>query len=381
MSVFHQMGHDSQNLLGDPHLGGLIGAIVSPVNDSEEKTRLHFMKYGGSFVLDPQLYVPSSERGTLRTWSYFPSDFDTAVRDSLESWKTLNRGILESAGKVGAGFVCSPVVVPKVFDSAFFERMVFVGDQLAELSTKGIVPMQSALVLMSALADRGTALKIASILSATRCPWIYLVFQTGVDSRRELNDAEDLTGAMILISALEGSGVKVLVGFSGTELLLWKHAGASAVATGKYFNLRRFDPSRFGPPPASGGGQLPYWIEESLVAYVREGDFARLLNSKLLGEVSRASPLFQEVKEAITSAGKGKWLGKSWRQYLNWAANAEERFVSGRLDVAKLLETADANWKRIEEIPVFMEERANNGSWIRSWRQALSDFDRTKSGG
>jgi hypothetical protein len=31
-------------------------------------------------------------------------------------------------------------------------------------------------------------------------------------------------------------------------------------------------------------------------------------------------------------------------------------------------------WRQLEENDVLMEERRNDGQWVRNWRQALSDF-------
>ena len=71
MPAYHQMGHDSRNLLTDTNLlTEYAGAVLSPVNYNEETTseivslmenkRDHF-----DFILDPQLYYPRSERGQL----------------------------------------------------------------------------------------------------------------------------------------------------------------------------------------------------------------------------------------------------------------------------------------------------------------------------
>lgn len=64
---------------------------------------------------------------------------------------------------------------------------------------------------------------------------------------------------------------------------------ATSCATGKFFNLRRFTKSRF-EEPAGGGGQLPYWVEESLFAYLRETDVLRVRDEGLIADASRRKP-------------------------------------------------------------------------------------------
>ena len=72
-------------------------------------------------------------------------------------------------------------------------------------------------------------------------------------------------------------------------------------------------------------------------------------------------------------------LALSWRQYLSWFGKAEE--VLSRSDCAEIvkgwLKDADSNWGDLEEDDLFFDERQNDGSWIRPWRQALIGFNRS----
>jgi hypothetical protein len=203
--------------------------------------------------------------------------------------------------------------------------------------------------------------------SPHECRSIYLIFVTDLEPRRELSDAAELTGGMLLISLLEQSGLQVLVGFSSTDAILWKAAGATACATGKFFNLR----SRF-EEPAGGGGQLPYWIEESLFAYLRETDVIRVRDEGLISETSMRNPFRQAIFEAI-DAGQ-PWLALSWRHYMWWFADFEGRIARGEADPRFLLQQAENNWLLLQDRDVLFEEPRNNGSWIRPWRQSLADF-------
>lgn len=175
----------------------------------------------------------------------------------------------------------------------------------------------------------------------------------------------------MLIFLLEQAGLEVLVGFSSTDMVLWKAAGATACATGKFFNLRRFTKSRF-EEPAGGGGQLPYWIEESLFAYLRETDVLRVRDEGLISETSMRNPLRQPIFNAI-DRGEA-WLALSWRHYMWWFADFEGRMARGEADPRFLLQQPENNWLTLQDRDVLFEEPRNNGSWIRPWRQALADF-------
>src|SRR5205085_4088474 len=112
------------------------------------------------------------------------------------------------ARRLGVQSVCSPAIVPRAYSNDYFDVLTQVGTMLAQASD-GFMPVQTLLVNLSDLADRERLHAIASIMSRTACRSIYLVFITDFEPRRELSDAAELTGAMLLISLLEQSGLQV----------------------------------------------------------------------------------------------------------------------------------------------------------------------------
>jgi len=158
-----------------------------------------------------------------------------------------------------------------------------------------------------------------------------------------------------------------------------KAAGASDCASGKYFNLRRFTRSRFDEVEEGGGGQLSYWFEHGLMAFLREADIARLRQRGLgdfigLGESNNVFAT-QILEQFANEPGK-PWLALSWRQYLAWFAAVEERLSQPGGDslLSGWLREAEKRWEQMEDTDVLLQERRNDGRWLRSWRQALSDF-------
>ena len=115
---------------------------------------------------------------------------------------------------------------------------------------------------------------------------------------------------MKLIAALESAGQRVTVGSCSSEMVLWKAAGASHCASGKFFNLRRFTMSRFDEPNGGGGGQLGYWFEESLLCFLRQSDLLRVQGKGLLSEASRANPFSANILETFRRRRHGwRWHG------------------------------------------------------------------------
>ena len=182
---------------------------------------------------------------------------DTADLDSDRWWDGILEALVGVCTAIRPTAVCSPAVLPGTYPDEYFARMVSVGDQLCtRLAGSSLRPVQTAVVGMPDLATAGRPMAIASILSRSRTDHVYLVLVSQTEPRRELNEVEGIKGAMRLIAAMRGSGLTVTVGFSSSDVLLWKAAGASHCATGKFFNLRRFTRARF-EEPGQGGGQIP----------------------------------------------------------------------------------------------------------------------------
>ncbi|HUW96163.1 MAG TPA: hypothetical protein VMW58_10285 [Anaerolineae bacterium] len=374
MGAYHQMGHDSRNLLSEAQLGAYAGAVLSPVNYDEEQTRSQVQDHKADsfeFVFDPQLYYPTSRQGKLPKWSYYPADVDTADQSSFAWWRERVRDIAATAERIRSDSVCSPSVVPHVTSDEYYHLNARIADELStELTGTPIDVLQTLLVRLQDLSQAEAPARIASIASGSQADGVYLVLVSDVQPRRELHETEDLKGAMRLIRHLEQSGMRVLVAFASTDIVLWKAAGASACATGKFFNIRRFTPSRW-QPAQDGGGQVGYWVEESMMAFLRESDLVRVRSADLLSPSTLSNPYGTEILRMMDQEPGRPWLGLSWRHYLYWFADFENRLANGVVRPEQVLASAEQVWDQLEAKGILMEKRPNDGSWLRPWRRAL----------
>ncbi len=70
------------------------------------------------------------------------------------------------------------------------------------------------------------------------------------------------------------------------------------------------------------------------------------------------------------------WVGVGWRQYMHWFADVEQRLTSGATTARALIRAAEKNWLTLEENDVFMEEKTNDGEWLRPWLRAVVEFNK-----
>jgi hypothetical protein len=117
-----------------------------------------------------------------------------------------------------------------------------------------------------------------------------------------------------------------------------------------------------------------YWFEESLLAFLRQSDVLRVRERGLASAASAENPLGAAILEAIPA--KQAWVALGWRQYLHWFADAEFRLRTGTVSAEDLVSIADGNSANIEKSKpaLLMEERQNDGSWVRQWYRALVEF-------
>jgi hypothetical protein len=382
MAAYLQMGSDTENLVGETDLAEFHGIVLSPVNrhSPELAQDIASFRNKGNFhiVFDPQLYVPNSNRGCLPQQTYFPSDLDTADLSSEGWWASLVTKLASCVEPLGVNAVASPAVLPRAWNDDYYARCVDSSRKLSEALTGGISAYTTVMVDYNQIAEKDAALRIASIVSEAESAGYYLVIVSNVEPRREFSGEQELTGIMQLIQQLEGTERPVLVSHCSSDMVLFKAAGASHCATGKFYNLRRFTRSRY-EDPSSGGGQLPYWFEHSLLAFLRGADLRRLQDNglgHLIGTGASNNQWSQRINEQFSSDPGKAWVALGWRQYLSWFGKTES-VIAAQEPVGLVqgwLKNAEENWLALEDRNVLLDEPRNNGSWIRPWRQALNRF-------
>lgn len=381
MTAYLQMGHDTENLVGEQDLDAFEGIVLSPVNREPAALTSHVQSFRtqGDFdiVIDPQLYFPGSRRGKLPDQPYYPDDLDTADFSSDGWWTDVVTHLGDFARTLGVDAVASPVVHPRTWNDDYFARCARTSSNLTQyLHGSGIRVLATVMVDIDYTVDKEALLRMASILSGEDNSGYYLVIVTDVDTRRELSDVEELVGIMSLVRELEDTGRPVLVSHCSSDMILFKAAGASHCASGKFFNLRRYTVSRFDEP-AGGGGQLPYWFEHGLLAFLRGADVLRLLDSKfsnLVGTMSSNNCWASQILNNFRLDSPSPWLALGWRQYLSWFCKTEQTLGSGNPEelVREWLRTADDNWRNLDDNDILFDEARNDGRWIRRWRLALT---------
>ncbi|HUX91744.1 MAG TPA: hypothetical protein VMV48_13755 [Gallionellaceae bacterium] len=387
MSTYHQIGHDSESMVVEAELRQFSGAILSPVNYSLNDTiaqcaRFRSYKTDFDIIFDPQLYVPSVSRGKLQHWPHKPSDIDTADQSSLGWWKGTALNIIDVCKSFNPAGLCSPAFVPRTFDDAYYNLLVDIGDITAQQLKIDVAlkdktrPFLTALVGLPDLGRNERYLQVGSILSRFSGKDIYLVFVDEEKPRNERSDSGALEGAARLIRVLSQSGFRITVGFTSSEMVLWKAAGAANVATGKFFNLRRFTKGRWDEEESSGGKNISYWFEPALLAFIREADVRRYMKEFPIDPSHDTNPFSKLILENLDAPERKAWVKESWRQFLYWFSYSEALIGNDFAQSSGMVSNAVDTWHAVKDAKLRFEEERNNGDWVRAWDIVLNELDR-----
>lgn len=384
MSAYHQLGHDSWNLVEkkDEEIGPFGGLVLSPVNSPPAKVIDRLKKLGAAkrsrleVVLDPQLYDPRHDRGSLPEWSHFPSDFETSDRSDARWWIRQGASVVGAAVEVGADAVCSPAFKATRFSDEYYRMIVDAADATkAEADKARLSTLITTIVPLRDLTAPNRAKEIATILTGSNCDRVYLAFlKEEIGMREHLSDFEELSSAVQLIQLLTHAGIRVHVGFCAFDAVLWKAAGATDISSGKFLNLRRFSPARWEEEgERTTKTTRDYWTESSLLALLREADVLRLHRAGLLSAESLdANPPSKEILHTLVSGSGAKWRAKSWIQYLRWVSNTDAA-ISSFADGEAALEASIEAWRAVKAARIQLTDVENDGSHTATWLNVLRD--------
>jgi hypothetical protein len=381
MGAYMQMGHHTENLVGVDDLDDFKGLILSPLNRLPEDLKLDVVKFRSidnfDLVFDPQLYYPRTVKQKIRQHPYFPDDFDTNDHSSIDWWRQLVSKLTDYAAEIGVSTLITPIVDPRKCTDEFYHTAVEVGNLVFDNKTGSVTTCLLTLIVdVDDLSEEKTLLKIASFASMSKCDGYYVVFKSDIEPRREYASESRLRGMLKFIKELKFLEKPITIAFSSSDMLLFKAAGATNCGTGKFFNLRRFTSSRF-EEPAGGGGQLPYWFEHNLMAFLREADLKRIQNSNFshfIGGLNSDNTWGHAIFDLFVDDPGRAWVALGWRQYLSWFAKTERILdnATDNKDLKDWLKNAEKNWLELNDNDVLMDEPKNDGGWLRPWRQAIA---------
>lgn len=197
---------------------------------------------GGGVMLDPQFYLPYADHERLTSHDYWPDQYSTAG-----FWSgTELRVLLTKLGQLNTSLGCKAFVLPGLFaervDDDWTARQRMMIEEARAVST---LPLFVTVALGADTVKSDDA--IDEVLSAAEhwsAQGVYLVAEHP-NGEYLVTDPAWLANVLDLVAGLRLKGKTVIVGYCNHQMLVLACAGANAMASGTWMNVRSFPPDKF----------------------------------------------------------------------------------------------------------------------------------------
>ncbi len=357
--------------------------ILSPRDLTEEQlislsARLN--ELGGQVLLDPQFYLPRADHHRLIAHSYWPEDYDTQGFNN-----GLRQEMIQALVELNGQLMTENIIVPgeraETIDDQWLESQAGFLEAARNASDKPLiltvclsgdaVRSQEQINLFMEEAEQSAAFGYYLVLE--RPGFAYIV-----------DDPIWLANSLDLAVGLRKLNSNVILGYSNHQQLIMSCAGANAIASGTWMNVRSFFPDKFRADYEEEIRRRTTWyycpqaLSEYKLAFLDIG-FRLGLQEELLPDppTTFAEPLFE-----VTQPSASGWREpEAFRHYLmalhkQIQASIFPTFEETIEHQRGLLSRAEAILEMFLENGVYSQSRSFVDA-IDANRAALTVLDRT----
>lgn len=291
MEVYHQLGFRENwnfDVFDKYSIGD--GFIFSPVNLAQIKLEKLDSKYKKVGFLDPQCYYPDLKpKGKLLTYDYFPQNIINSEscttkyflednNSSKEAKECLNIQIKNDFKYLVIPFnrIMSSTI-SKIIDKNKEKYINPFIEELSNIETDKEV-LLTLVISEDQIKHEESRNEILNWVTGIRkIDGVYLIFQSERKSK-QIKIEDVLLSELVFIDKLIENDLKVIIGYTNTEALLYSIAMPTAITIGSYENLRKFNEDRFieneknvrSPVARLYSSYLLNWIPSGTINSIRE---------------------------------------------------------------------------------------------------------------
>lgn len=384
MKVYHQSGHNyNWNIESYTEDSAGDGIIFSPRDLPIKKIEPITDSIKSKSFFDPQLYLPSDEKGKLSEYPYFPTrlseNFETSDLSSIGS--DIAQKCIDFQIKNNFQYLVIPSRYFKDLRQDHFQKIKsdFINPFMETILSKNIQrkKLLSVIVKSIQLSDENQRIELLNFLtSLNKIDGFYIIFDFELNSK-QIKNPKNLYDALQFLFELKKNDFEVHVGYTNTEGILYSIANVDSVTIGGYENLRRFKIGRFeegtsggkAPNPRLYSGKLLNWVD-----YVYIEQFKTKLPDLEIFEDSKYKPLlFQpDFNWHFNKPDIYKHYFTIFsRQINNLPTDIGERVVH----IRNIIEQANKIYSQIKDNGIFLDDESNNNHLFH-WLTAIYDFEK-----
>lgn len=239
------MGHgmmDHCRVLVGAWRGGTV--VLSPRDlDMQQMVRLSedLARDGGRVLLDPQMFLPQASHPRLVGHAHW------AQGGNLQQPATvahIMERLIDMNAACGAQQIILPGALAAKVDAAWLDAMAQVGECAQRLGVDSARAMQTIALSYDAVRDDKQVEAVVEAMDAWPARTIYLIAEapSGVYL---VNDPTWFANILDIVASARLSGKQVMLGYANQQLLVAACAGANAISSGTWMNVRIFMQNRF----------------------------------------------------------------------------------------------------------------------------------------
>jgi hypothetical protein len=197
----------------------------------------------GRVLVDPQFYLPNADHERLVSHEYWPDEYATGDFWSGSELRELLRKIIALNATLGCAHIILPGLFAETVDDDWIARQ-----KLTIEEAKQLAPGKSLFVTIALGADALRRDEDLDEVLAGAESWeaegAYVVCEHPKGDYL-ITDATWMANLLDLVAGLRLKGKRVIVGYCNHQMLALASAGANAVASGTWMNVRSFPPDKF----------------------------------------------------------------------------------------------------------------------------------------
>lgn len=380
IELLHQVGHNaSWNLQSfqEEHCGD--GLILSPLHQAMPIVEQLQPATRAASLFDPQFYLPNSRKRKLLSYPFFPEQVDGGFQTGTfaEHAAQVAESCIEF--QVAQGF--RKVVVPTRFLDEMYPEYF---EMQAEFSVNSFIAAAGNRPLCLSVAVKASMIRHASwrrmlldwITSFHQVDELYLMYEH-VRDYKQIQDAEFLREALRFFKEVMATGLKLTIGYTNTEGLLYTAAGDPNITMGAFENTRIFSVDKFVESDGDRRGPKARIYLPGLMNWVQFQD------AKLIRELA---PRVWERVYMPTKWGEDA-LAQSVEPTFNQPALYKHYFLNmqSQVNVLKQIPISERRNYLLQRVADAMAayqalprglnlERHGMGSHLPGWQSALQTF-------
>jgi hypothetical protein len=378
LELYHQVGHNSnwniesfeQNNCGD-------GLILSPLHQNFAAVEKLGPTTRSRSIFDPQFYLPSSRKPKLHSYPFFPEVIDGGFQTS--TFSSHASGVAEDCVEFQRSLGFRTIVVPTRFldqmYSDFVERQRrFTVDAFMEASAGQTVCLSLA-ITDAMVEDVGFRTRLLNwITSYPNVEEVYLMYQHTRDTK-QVQDANFLNSCMNFCREVTGSGLRLIVGYTNVEGLLFATASDISITMGAFENTRIFSVDKFlesegerrGPKARIYLSGLLNWVQLQDAKTIQRHAptiWRNIYEPTEWADQALASP----VEPTFNQPQLYKHFFKNMSDHIDRIKPAS--ILERRLDFAERLRNARSYYSQLATSGIELE-RHGRGAHIDSWLRVI----------